>query len=77
MDQDLQLRARGYVQTWDGVVYLNGRVITDAERDAAESMAHEAAGGREVVSNLSVSADSGGVTQSRLALPKRPVPKSR
>jgi osmotically-inducible protein OsmY len=57
--QNWQVRDRVYVQTWGAVVYLTGRVTTDAQRDAAESIAHEPPGVRQVVSNLTVIADSG------------------
>lgn len=54
-----ELRTRVYVQTWDNVVYLSGRVTTDMQRDLADSIAHEPSGVRIVVDNVTVAADSG------------------
>jgi osmotically-inducible protein OsmY len=43
------------VQTLDHVVYLNGVVDTDLERQMAESIAHEAKGVRKVVNSIGLS----------------------
>lgn len=43
------------VQTLDRVVYLYGQVDTDLERQLAESVAREAAGGARVVDSIAVS----------------------
>jgi len=46
------------VQTIDGVVYLSGQVATDLQRQAAESIAMQAAGVRKVVNNIALTATS-------------------
>ena len=43
------------VQTLDHVVYLNGVVDTDLERQMAESVAHEATGVTRVVNSIGLS----------------------
>jgi osmotically-inducible protein OsmY len=43
------------VQTLDHVVYLNGVVDTDLERQMAESVAHEAKGVARVVNSIGLS----------------------
>jgi osmotically-inducible protein OsmY len=43
------------VQTLDHVVYLNGVVDTDLERQMAESVAHEAKGVAKVVNSIGLS----------------------
>ncbi|HEY4443808.1 MAG TPA: BON domain-containing protein [Steroidobacteraceae bacterium] len=43
------------VQTLDHVVYLNGVVDTDLERQLAESIAHEAKGVTKVVNSIGLS----------------------
>jgi len=43
------------VQTLDHVVYLNGVVDTDLERQIAESVAHEAKGVTRVVNSIGLS----------------------
>jgi osmotically-inducible protein OsmY len=43
------------VQTLDRVVYLNGLVDTDLERQLAESVAHEAPGVAKVVNSIGIS----------------------
>jgi osmotically-inducible protein OsmY len=43
------------VQTLDHVVYLNGVVDTDLERQMAESVAHEAKGVTKVVNSIGLS----------------------
>jgi osmotically-inducible protein OsmY len=43
------------VQTLDHVVYLNGLVDTDLEREIAESVAREAPGVRRVVNSIGIS----------------------
>jgi len=43
------------VHTLDHVVYLNGVVDTDLERQMAESVAHEAKGVRRVVNSIGLS----------------------
>jgi osmotically-inducible protein OsmY len=43
------------VQTLDRVVYLYGQVDTDLERQLAESVAREAAGGARVVNSIAIS----------------------
>jgi osmotically-inducible protein OsmY len=43
------------VQTLDHVVYLNGVVDTDLERQMAESVAHEAKGVKRVVNSIGLS----------------------
>jgi len=43
------------VQTLDHVVYLNGVVDTDLERQMAESVAHEARGVTKVVNSIGLS----------------------
>ncbi|HEV2230134.1 MAG TPA: BON domain-containing protein [Steroidobacteraceae bacterium] len=40
---------RVYAKTLDGTVYLDGEVVTDVERDTAESIARETPGVRRVV----------------------------
>ena len=40
---------RVYVRTLDGTVYLDGEVVTDVERDTAESIARGTPGVRRVV----------------------------
>jgi osmotically-inducible protein OsmY len=44
-----------YVRTLDRVVYLYGQVDTDLERQLAESVAVEAAGGARVVDSIAIS----------------------
>jgi osmotically-inducible protein OsmY len=43
------------VQTLNHVVYLNGVVDTDLERQMAESVAHEAEGVAKVVNSIGLS----------------------
>jgi osmotically-inducible protein OsmY len=43
-----------YVHTVDGVVYLNGQVATELQRDAAVAVAREVPGAREVVDMIAL-----------------------
>ena len=43
-----------YVQTLDRVVYLTGQVATDLQRDAAETIAHEATGVSRIVNTIAL-----------------------
>jgi len=47
------------VQTHDGVVYLNGDVLTTMQRDGLERMVSETAGVNRVVDSMYVMAESG------------------
>ncbi len=57
IDQHTALKAPNFVhvQTIDHVVYLNGTVDTDVERDLAERVAYEAPGVTEVVNSITLS----------------------
>jgi osmotically-inducible protein OsmY len=43
-----------YVQTLDGVVYLNGQVATGLQRSDAEELAHQPPGVKRVVDMISL-----------------------
>jgi len=47
------------VQTFDGVVYLSGEVLTAIQRDSAETVAEKTTGVTRVVDTLFVDADTG------------------
>jgi hypothetical protein len=74
LDEHPELGNRVYVQTWDNVVYLSGRVTTDTQRDFAESLAHEPAGVQNVIDTMTV-AGTPGAKSFQLAWGKCPVPK--
>jgi len=57
--RDLAPPDQVYVQTFDGVVYLSGNVLTAMQRDTAETLARETTGVTGLVDNLFVNADSG------------------
>ncbi len=57
--RDLGPPDRIYVQTFDGVVYLSGEVLTAMQRDSAETVAEKTTGVTRVVDTLFVDADTG------------------
>jgi osmotically-inducible protein OsmY len=61
LNERLQLQAGDQVDagTVDGVMYLTGRVLLDAERDSAESIAAQTPGVRHVVNTLYVRTTGG------------------
>ena len=52
---DLQPPNRVYVQTSDAVVFLTGKVNTELQREAAEAVAKNAPGVRQVVNSIATS----------------------
>jgi osmotically-inducible protein OsmY len=44
-----------YVKTRDGIVYLSGQVVTDLQRETAESVAGQVAGVQQVVNSIALS----------------------
>ncbi len=56
LDRHTELKAPNavYVQTLDGIVFLSGQVVTDVQRDTAESLARQVPGVRGVADNIAL-----------------------